>query len=102
MLDLQLNRYGIYYDFLTRYDYLICYKFNSDGTKTVSRRGYSNGLQLELYIGNSSSPDDAIYFGSRGIRFMVYNSSLGDGFIKEQGQDAAPGFVTNNEVISRI
>lgn len=81
------------------YDYINCYKFNANGTRTISRRGFAYGLQLEFYIGNSSSPQDALYFGNRGIRFMVFNSSFGNAFIYDQGSDATPGLVTNVQVI---
>lgn len=33
------------------YDYISCYRFNANGTRMTSRRGFSYGLQLELYIG---------------------------------------------------
>lgn len=76
-----------------------CFKFNSNGSRMIGKRGFTYGLQLELYIGNSSNSNDYLYFLSRGVRFMVYNYTINSPGIADEGYDAEPGKVTNVEIM---
>lgn len=88
------------FDWFYDFNYGNCYKFNPNGLKYVGKGGLNGGLQLELYIGNSSSEDS--YSNNRGVRFMVHNHSLSVPIMYDYGSDAAPGFMTNIKIRRNI
>lgn len=81
------------FEYVYVYDFNLCYTFNPKGTKYIGKSGLPYGLTLELYVG---SPSDLDRFSDRrGIRFIAYNYTIENPFIKNYGYDAAPGFVAN-------
>jgi hypothetical protein len=97
------------------YDYGSCYKFNggrikslknltTNGSintvdyfeeevdlKSVTDSGASNGLRLEIFVGD---PQRVTYSNKNGIKLIVHNSSI-DIFPGEQGIEASTGQQTN-------
>jgi amiloride-sensitive sodium channel subunit gamma len=85
LIECTANEFEWFFDF----DYGNCYKFNPSGSKYVGKNGVEAGLQLELYVGNSSS-ENLVH--QRGIRVLVHNYSEKYLFMKDDGMNVAPGF----------
>jgi hypothetical protein len=97
------------------YDYGSCYKFNGGRIKSlknitrngllntpyylekevdlknITDSGASNGLRLEIFVGD---PQKVTYSNKNGIKLIVHNSSI-DIFPGEQGIEASTGQQTN-------
>jgi hypothetical protein len=55
-------------------DYVNCYRFNANGSMFIGKSGTGYGLQLEIFVGNSSSEESFIH--KRGLRYLVYNYTV--------------------------
>lgn len=74
------------------YEYLNCYKLNTNGSWYSGKVGSEYGLQITFYVGGPNNYD--WFSDGRGIRFMIYNSTIEQPFIKDYGSVARPGVLT--------
>ncbi len=80
-----------YYDF----EFGNCYMFNGDEANILKsgKNGRKGGLQLELYVGNSSEQE--AFVDRRGFRLLIHNQTDVKPYLDEDGIDVSPGFVSN-------
>lgn len=86
--------------YIQDYDYLNCYTFNSGkdssgNTSTIRQAymsGYNKGLEMELFIGESSVND--LFSYKSGVLVVVHNQSITP-IISSEGINAATGQETN-------
>lgn len=88
---LRIDRFEWYYDF----DYGNCYKFNANPNNLtiIGREGHKSGLELEIYIGNRSKEEP--FINRRGIRILIFNHTIPEPCIGDDGIDVPPGKVTS-------
>lgn len=77
------------------YEFGNCYKYNSGvryPLKTVSKPGWKNALQLEIFVGQDRKEDE--YLMRKGLHIVVHNQSI-DPVLEEEGVDISVGLSTN-------
>jgi hypothetical protein len=89
------NSKSIKIEWFYHFDYGNCFKiagFNNQELRTT-KNGYKGGLQLELYIGNSSLYEP--FTNKRGIKVLINNISDNLNDLEDEGIDVPAGFLTN-------
>lgn len=89
------NNKTIRIEWFYHFEYGNCFKIagiNNQELRTT-KNGYKGGLQLELYIGNSSLNES--FTNKRGVRVLINNITDNLNDLEDQGIDVPAGFMTN-------
>lgn len=79
------------FEWFYNFEYGNCFRFNSDGSKFISKSGSRFSLQLSLVLGDGTS-NHSIYSTEKGLRILVNNYTVSFNNVFEHGINIAPGY----------
>jgi hypothetical protein len=89
------NNETIKIEWFHHFEYGNCFKITGLKNQELktTKNGYKGGLQLELYIGNSSLYEP--FTNKRGLRVLINNITDNSNDLEDHGIDVPAGFMTN-------